>query len=117
MTQGFNQEAFFAALNLERLARRKTWKQVAAESNVPASTLSRMGNGKRPDVDSLAKLLSWSKLKAETFIEMEDKRSKQSSLSQITALLRADPRLNEQSKKTLEAVISSTYSSLLSEEE
>jgi hypothetical protein len=74
-----------------------------------------MGNGKRPDVDSLAKLLSWSKLKAETFIERDSNKAKTSSLSEITALLRADPRLTAQSKKTLEHVITSTYSALLSE--
>lgn len=115
MTQGFNQEAFFVALNVERLARRKTWKQVAEESKVPASTLSRMGNGKRPDVDSFAKLLDWSKLKAESFIDKSENKGKPTALSEITALLRADPRLNDQSKKTLEHVINSTYSALLSE--
>lgn len=109
MTPGFNQEAFFAALDTERLARRKNWKQVAEESMVPASTLSRMGQGKRPDVDSLAKLLAWSNLKAEHFIEKEGPSHKPSSLSQITALLRADSKLSTESKRMLEHVISSTY--------
>jgi transcriptional regulator with XRE-family HTH domain len=115
MTSGFNQEAFFAALDTERLSRRKTWKQVAEESKVPASTLSRMGSGKRPDVDSLAKLLSWSRLKAENFIDKGGKE-KPTSLAEISALLRADPKLSADSKKTLEHVIFSTYNALLSKE-
>lgn len=114
MTSGFNQEAFFAALDTERLARRKTWKQVAEESRVPASSLSRMGNGKRPDVDSLAKLLSWSRLKAESFIEKNKGGDKPTSMAEISALLRADPKLSADSKKTLEHVIFSTYNALLS---
>jgi len=114
MTPGFNLEAFYAALDTERLARRKNWKQVAEESNVPASTLSRMSQGKRPDVDGLAKLLAWSNLKAENFIEREISGTKATSLSAITALLRADPKLSDESKRTLEHVINSTYSALLS---
>lgn len=113
MTPGFNQESFFAALDTERLLRRKTWKQVAEESQVPASSLSRMGQGKRPDVDSLAKLLNWSNLKAEDFMDGNENKSKTSSLSKISALLRADPKLSIDSKKTLEAVLFSTYHALL----
>ena len=114
MTSGFNQEAFFAALNTERLARRATWKQVAEESKVAASSLSRMGRGKRPDVDSLARLLSWSQLKAENFIDESEGGIKSTSLAEISALLRADPKLSSDSKKTLEHVIYSTYNALLS---
>lgn len=114
MTSSFNQEAFFAALDTERLARRKTWKQVAEESKVPASSLSRMGHGKRPDVDSLAKLLKWSRLKAENFIDDTGENTKPTSLAEISALLRADSKLSEDSKKTLEHVIYSTYNALLS---
>ena len=114
MTSGFNQEAFFAALDTERLSRRITWKQVAAESKVPASTLSRMSHGKRPDVDSLAKLLSWSRLKAESFIDDKKGNAKPTSLAEISALLRADSKLSSDSKKTLEHVIYSTYNALLS---
>lgn len=114
MTSGFNHEAFFAALDTERLSRRKTWKQVAEESKVPASSLSRMGQGKRPDVDSLAKLLSWSRLKAENFIQRTEGDGKPASLAEISALLRADPKLSPDSKRTLEHVIYSTYNALLS---
>lgn len=115
MTPGFNHEAFFAALDTERLSRTMTWKQVAEESRVPASSLSRMGKGKKPDVDSLAKLIRWSNLKTEDFIDRTSGKNS-SSLAQMTALLRADPKLDIQSKKTLEAVIRSTYQSLLPKE-
>ncbi|MDE1468327.1 helix-turn-helix domain-containing protein [Aurantiacibacter sp. D1-12] len=112
MSPGFNQEAFYAALDTERLSRRKTWKQVAEESTVPASSLSRMKKGKKPDVDSLAKLISWSNLKTEYFIDQSGEENA-SSIARITALLRADPKLDQTAKDTLEKVILSTYNVLL----
>ena len=68
MADHFDSDAFYAALNAARLARQKTWKDVAEEAGVNASTLSRIGQGAKPDVNGLAALLSWSSLKAEMFI-------------------------------------------------
>ena len=61
----FEADAFYAALDAERRDRRYTWKQVAEESQVSASTLTRMAQGRRPDVDSLAALVTWSGLSAD----------------------------------------------------
>ncbi len=66
-TDRFDGEAFFAALDGARAARRLTWKKVAEEAAVPASTLTRMSQGRRPDIDSLAALCTWSGLKADDF--------------------------------------------------
>ena len=44
----FDREAFYAALNAARLGRQKTWKDVAEETGVNASTLSRMGQVPNP---------------------------------------------------------------------
>ena len=60
----FDAEAFYAALDSQRHSRRLNWKQVAREAGISASTLTRIAQGKRPDVDSLAALLTWSGLKA-----------------------------------------------------
>ncbi len=38
----FDAEAFYAALDSQRQSRRMTWKQVAEESGISASTLTRM---------------------------------------------------------------------------
>ena len=107
----FNIEAFFEALDSDRAAKRLTWKQVAEETGVNASTLTRMAQGKRPDVDGLAALLKWSGLKAEEFIpNSSDVRPE--PLAQVTAILRTDPRLSASSKKTLESVLRATYDGL-----
>lgn len=107
----FDSDAFYAALNAARLSRQKTWKDVAEEAGVNASTLSRIGQGAKPDVNGLAALLSWAGLKAESFIRGAAKK-KSEPLAEITALLRADPKLSKQNAKLMEEIVMSTYNKL-----
>jgi transcriptional regulator with XRE-family HTH domain len=109
----FDSEAFYAALNASRLSRQKTWKDVAEETGVNASTLTRIGQGAKPDVNGLAALLAWSNLKAETFIR-GPKRKGSEPIAEITALLRADPHLSKQNAKLIEDIVVSTYKQLRS---
>src|SRR5271170_3083201 len=104
----FDVDAFHAALDSHRESRRLTWKQVAAESGVSASTLTRMAQGKRPDVDGLAALLAWSGLKADSFIRAE-RDVVPEPLAQITAYLRADSNLSAESANALEHIIRAAY--------
>ena len=107
----FDAEAFYASLNAARLSRQKTWKDVAEESGVNASTLSRIGQGAKPDVNGLAALLQWSNLKAESFIRGV-KRQRTEPIAEITALLRADPNLSKPNAKLIEDIVISTYNKL-----
>lgn len=111
MTTGkFDAEAFFAALDAERRSRGVTWKKIAEQAKVPASTLTRMSQGRRPDVDSLAALCSWSGLSADSFTRTESSRNqKASSLAQITSLLRADESLTREGMQAIEAIIKTAY--------
>ncbi len=108
-TGKFDGEAFFAALDGQRLARGLTWKKVAEQAEVPASTLTRMSQGKRPDVDSLAALCAWSGLKAEDFTRGISHRNKAEPLALLTAHLRADPKLSKEGAKALETLIKAAY--------
>jgi transcriptional regulator with XRE-family HTH domain len=107
----FDTESFHAALDSQRMAMNLTWKDVAAESGVSASTLTRMSQGKRPDVDGLAALLKWSGLLAEMFIAKSEAQSKKKPdvLAQITALLRADPGLKKESAAAIEEILRAAY--------
>lgn len=107
----FDSDAFYATLNATRLSRQKTWKDIAEETGVNASTLSRMGQGAKPDVNGLASLLAWSNLKAESFIRRSN-QGKKEPIAEITALLRADPRLTKQNAKLIEDIVVSTYNKL-----
>lgn len=107
----FDGGAFYSALDAEREARGLNWKQVAAETYVSASTLTRMGQGKRPDLDSLAALCTWSGLDWEDFIRSEgvERKAEAEPLAKITALLRSDPRLDDQGATIIEQVMRATY--------
>jgi hypothetical protein len=111
MTDRFDSDAFYAALNAARLSRQKTWKYVAAEAGDHASTLSRIGQGAKPDVNGLAALLSWSNLKAELFIRGGEQQEAE-PIAKITALLRADPKLSSNNAKLIEEIVISTYNNL-----
>lgn len=111
MSKNFDTEAFYAALNATRLSRQKTWKDVAQETGVAASTLSRMGQGASPDVNGMAALVKWSNLKAEMFIRGAE-RKEALPIAQITALLRADPNLTPQNAKLIEDIVVGTYNKL-----
>ena len=63
----FDAEGFYAALDGHRQSKGLTWKKVADQAKISASTLTRMGQGKRPDVDTLAGLASWSGIDAKMF--------------------------------------------------
>jgi transcriptional regulator with XRE-family HTH domain len=111
MPDDFDSDAFYAALNAARLSQQKTWKDVAEESGVNASTLSRIGQGAKPDVNGLAALLRWGNLKAESFIRGSTSK-KAAPIAEITALLRADPNLTKQNAKLIEDIVVSTYKQL-----
>lgn len=110
MSQGFDNEKFYAALNAVRLSRHMTWKDVAGEAKVNASTLTRIGQGSNPDADTLAALLAWSKLKAEEFIPGSTGEAE--PLAKIVTLLRADPHLSKQNARLIESIVVSAYEQL-----
>ena len=113
-TNRFDVSALHAALDSERRSRRLAWKDVAAESGVSASTLTRLSQGRRPDVDSLAALTTWLGMSADHFIRGE--RIQQfggaSPLAQISSILHQDPHLNPEGSAALEELIRATYSRL-----
>ncbi len=106
----FDCEAFYAALDGVRMTKKMTWKKLASEAGVTASTLTRMGQGKRPDVDGLAALASWSNLDVSMFYRPQlGSRRASEPLGEITALLRADKNLTGDSAQALEQMLKSAY--------
>jgi transcriptional regulator with XRE-family HTH domain len=107
----FDAKAFHAALDAHRDSKEMSWKEVAEETGVGASTLTRMSQGKCPDANGLAVLLRWSGLKADDFIrgDMPKGRKQPEPMAQITALLRADPSLKKESAEALEQIIKAAY--------
>ena len=102
----FDVESFYSAMDSHRLAKGLTWKEVSAQSGVSQPTLSRLSQGKRPDVDGLALLLAWSGLDATFFMPGA---SSPEPLAQITANLRADRNLTPENAAALEQIIRVAY--------
>ena len=111
--KGFNGDAFYRALETTVTARSTTWKQVATETGVSASTLTRMAQGRRPDAASLAALSAWAGLNPSDFVDAPYNRgSRTEAISQISTLLRTDPNLDAQSAEAVEAIVKAAYERL-----
>jgi transcriptional regulator with XRE-family HTH domain len=108
----FDAGAFYEALDSVRQARRLTWKQVAGESGMSASTLTRMAQGKRPDVDGLAALVSWSGLDADDYVRSEETRPEPEPLAVISTYLRSDKNLTPEAATAIDELVKATYERL-----
>lgn len=78
-------------------------------STAAGRVATRMQQGKRPDVDSLAALATWSGLDAGLFFRGEAPAAEVVPLAQVTAYLRADPKLSAEAAKALETIIQAAY--------
>ena len=110
--KGFDGDAFYRALQITVTARSKNWKQVAAETGISASTLTRMAQGRRPDAASLAALSAWAGLNPSDFVQAPYKTHRTEAMAQISTLLRADPNLDTEGAEAIEAIVRTAYERL-----
>jgi transcriptional regulator with XRE-family HTH domain len=101
-------DALYAALDAQRAARKLSWRQLAKEVGVSPSTMTRLANGQRPDVDAFAALVRWLGQPADTFLTRDDQapREEPDLVAQLAPLLRARRDLSEEDAKYLEDLIS-----------
>jgi transcriptional regulator with XRE-family HTH domain len=114
--RSFDQAGFFSAIDAVRESRGVTWKQVADGAGVSQSTLSRMGQGRRPDVDSFVALLRWSSLEADDFVLDESSEETAEPLAEISILLRRDSNLTPEAASALDELVKATYRRLRSDD-
>ena len=110
--KGFDGDAYYRALEHTVVARSKTWKQVAHETGVSASTLARMAKGRRPDAASLAALSAWAGLNPSDFVHAPYVTPRAESIAQISTLLRSDPSLDAEAADAVEAIVRAAYERL-----
>lgn len=115
----FDVAALHAALDSERRSRRLTWKDVAAQSNVSASTLTRLSQSRQPDVNSLAALTAWLGMSADHFMRAEtiEQFGAASPLAQISSIIHQDPHLNPEGAVALEELIRTMYARLRTDDD
>ena len=108
-----NVEALVAALDSKRRAKGLSWRQLAKRTGVGQSTLTRMQQGKRPDVDTFASLLQWLGMPAEDFLIAEGSKSKKASephpVAMLSAQLRAKKELSPKALQAVEELIQAAY--------
>ncbi|PXY31881.1 helix-turn-helix domain-containing protein [Prauserella muralis] len=102
----------YDALDAQRRARGMSWRQLADESGVSPSLLSRMGNGHRPDLDGFIALVQWLGAPAEDFMvwpsEGPREREGPALETQLAMLLRAREELSEADKQYLLDILGAT---------
>jgi transcriptional regulator with XRE-family HTH domain len=100
--------SLYLTLDSEREQRHLSWRQVAHEAGVGPSTLSRMAQGNRPDVDSFVALVQWLGVPAEQFMRggSEESEANPSTPAQaVASLLRADKNLDPDSVAAIDDIL------------
>jgi transcriptional regulator with XRE-family HTH domain len=107
-------ETLYATLEQRRRSLEISWRQLAAQAGVSPSTLTRLGQGKRPDVQGLAALVSWLGVSPESFLRgnVRPAHESQDFLTVVSAHLRARKELSHKSAEALEEIIRAAYNRL-----
>lgn len=109
-------DALYAALDQRRKSLGLSWRQAATKAGVSPSTLTRLGQGKRPDVTSFAVLVKWLGVSSEHFLRgvKTGKSKDQDFLTVVSVHLRARKELSRESAGALEDIIRAAYNRLKS---
>ena len=104
--------ALYAALDAAREAKGLSWRQLAREMQISASTMSRLANRYKPDVNAFAAMVRWLNMPAETFMVEGDQpdpadQEQPELVAQLAPLLRARPDLKKEDVDHLEQLIGS----------
>jgi transcriptional regulator with XRE-family HTH domain len=115
----FDAASFYEALDHARADRNLMWKDVAKRAKVSPSTLTRLAQGRRPDVDSLAALVDWAGLRADDFVvrvQSEQPDPDSEPLALISTYLRADANLTDLQAEAISKVIRATYDAVVEQD-
>jgi transcriptional regulator with XRE-family HTH domain len=105
--------ALYRALDRARETRQLSWRQAAQQVGVSASTMSRLAQDLKPDVNAFARMVRWLEVPAETFIREDGELvvtpadGEQELVAQLAPLLRARRDLEEPDVQHLEELITS----------
>lgn len=99
-----------AALNAQREARSISWRKLANEAGVNPSSLTRMQQGKLPDVNTFAALTHWLSLPAEQFILTSgDDPAPPHPMAVASTLLRGKREMTPEAVRALENLVQAAF--------
>lgn len=100
-------------LNAKRMLAKLSWKQVAAQAGVSASTLTRLARGHRPDLDGFGRLVSWLGLSADEFIGDGKRPIEGIQLPAMVARhLRRSGELRPSAARAMKQIVDAAYEAL-----
>lgn len=105
-------DALTAALDVRRQAESLSWRELSKQAGVQPSTLTRMHQGRHPDVSTFIALVKWLGQPAENFYSPRGRPSserKPNPIAEATTLLRGDKSLSSESLKALEEIVKAAY--------
>ena len=108
----FDAKRFYTDLDMARQARDLKWKDVGAATQVNPSTLSRMGQGQKPDANALAALSAWSGLNPADYVKNVQRAAKPDTLTLISSTLGEDPNLTTENAARIRDTLKSLYEAL-----
>ncbi|MBB2892180.1 helix-turn-helix domain-containing protein [Flexivirga oryzae] len=113
-----NVKSLHAALDAAREQQDLSWRQLAKQLGVSASTISRMAQGLRPDVSAFVAMTTWLRMPAENFyIGVEETNNEPDLVASLSPHLRARSDLTEKDVSYLEDVIAAAAKRFKSERE
>lgn len=113
--QEFDATGFYSALERSVRTRQVTWKDVSKDTGVSQTTLTRMGQGRRPDAASMAVLSAWAGINPANYVPKKLHRApSNNTIENVALLFRQDAELSDEAKKQLETIVTSTYMALKS---
>lgn len=104
--------SLIAALNAQREARGISWRKVAQEAEVSPSSLTRMQQGKLPDVNTFAALTHWLNMPGEDFLKSDDDENARPGphpLALASSLLRGKREMSVDAVKALDELMNAAF--------
>jgi len=112
----FDADGFYAALERAMRARTTTWSDISKSTGVSSTTLTRMGQGRRPDAASMAALSAWAGINPADYVErVFPANTGTATLERVCLLFRQDAQLSDEARKKLELIVESAYNALKEE--
>jgi len=104
-------ESLVAALDAQRRAKDLSWRGLAKSAGVSASTLTRMQQGKLPDVNTFTVLTRWLKLPAEPFLIKAGtrRRGRPHPMAVASTLLRGKSQMSPKAMRALEELVQAAF--------
>lgn len=103
--------SLIAALNAEREGRGLSWRKLAQEAGVSPSSLTRMQQGKLPDVNTFTALTHWLRMPAEQFMAQGKHvlQAKPHPMAVVSTLLRGKREMTPEALKALQQLVQAAF--------